>query len=78
MIPQNLNQRDEIKSLGHTIARHLHAAAITVEDRDFELLVAVVAVKMGVPADVVEFVAIDAAIWSQHILDSIEMELQED
>lgn len=79
IIPQTLDQKDDVQALGHAIARQLHSAGMTVEDRDFETLAAVIAVAVGVPAnEVASFVAIDASIWSQHVLDSIDLDLKED
>lgn len=75
-IPQDLGQQADVQALGHAIARQLHGEGITVEDRNFETVAAVIAVGVGVPAEVAVFVAIDASIWSTHVLDSIDLELK--
>ncbi len=77
IIPQSLDEQDAIRALGHAIGVQMHRSAMTCSDEHFTITAAAIAVAMGVPADVATFVAIDAHIWSQAMLDDLEAAVKE-
>lgn len=77
VIPQSLDQQDEVVALGQLIGSMMHANDVTCEAADFALIAAGLAVIVGCPEQVAVFVAIDASIWSQHMLNAIETAVKE-